>query len=302
MVEVSYMSEYKKAMLFGFMLGDGWISKFGDKSVHLQAGFSGDEKSLQYAKDDLIELFGCIGKARINTRQTESAAYGIKGTTSSFVINTAVTRSFIEMGMPTGRRTEINYLLPEWIINGDESVLRGFLSGLYAAEGFTPSMQKNDKTLKPMGFNITKRFSLADNFQEFLQQLSDILGRLGIEHSMSLRETYTCDRNIKATISFGNSSENILRTCHVLDIRYCLYKQHEVRHVKAYYELKQETIDKLKLAYDEALQYKLSAKEISHKYDITVRQVQCWRERKTGIRIPNAFPMYSQFKASCCSL
>ena len=41
-----------KAELFGFMLGDGWIT-----TKH-NCGFSGDSESLQIAKNDLINIFG----------------------------------------------------------------------------------------------------------------------------------------------------------------------------------------------------------------------------------------------------
>ena len=48
------MTELLKAELFGFMLGDGWIT-----TKH-NCGFSGDPESLQIAKNDLIELMNFL--------------------------------------------------------------------------------------------------------------------------------------------------------------------------------------------------------------------------------------------------
>ena len=290
--------KYIKAMLFGFMLGDGWVSQLRKGNYKfLNAGFSGDTESLDLAKDDLRIIYGNIGKATTYIKNTSSPKYGIAGTTVSFVVNQMIGKSFVKLGMPIGKRTENEFLLPDWIINGDFDTKRAFLSGLYAAEGFTPLMQKNDKTLKPLGFTITKRLALKENFDQFLQQLSLILNDLKIGYALQITETYTCDRNLTARFDFNNNNENILHVVSILDIRYCQRKQLDFKLVKQYYELKSSVLKRLEEAYKIALLRISTAKQIAVEYNITQRQVEKWRERKTGIRIPNSFPTFTQFKA-----
>ena len=171
------MTELLKAELFGFMLGDGWIT-----TKH-NCGFSGDPESLQIAKNDLIDLYGDIGKATIVTKNTVSEKYGIEGTTSSFVCNVKIAKEFESLGMPIGKRVEQDFDIPNWISNGSNEIKAAFLSGLYAAEGYTPCFQKNNKTLKTLGFNISKRQSVEHTLH---MQLGKILNDLGIKYTLKI--------------------------------------------------------------------------------------------------------------------
>lgn len=293
----------KKAMLFGLMLGDGWISVINNEKYHHHAsGFSGDKESLEIVKTDLIELFGDIGKAKINTRKTYSPKYNINGITSSFAVNTKISKEFISLGMPIGKRTEQEFLLPEWITKGNKNIKISFLSGLYSAEGYTPAMQKNDKTLKPLGLNISKREIYSNNLYQFIEQITTICNELEIDYTVNFINTVTCDNNIKAIISFNNNLKNIINVLNLLDLRYCREKQKEFDTVKAYYNLKKETLKRLEKAYEEVLKQELTVKQISEKYNILIRQIYGWKKRKTGFRIPNDFLNYTKFKQTYCSL
>lgn len=291
-----------KAMIFGFMYGDGWISHINrDKYNHYCAGFSGNEESLQILKDDLISLYGDIGKAIINTRETKSESYGISGMTSSISAGTVVAKDMVRLGMPIGKKVEQEYLLPDWICNGSLRLKSSFISGLYAAEGYTPSTQKNDKTFKPLGFNITKRSVYFENFQLFIKQISSILDDLKISHSISYVDTVTCDLNKKAIITFNNSTDNLINALCWLNMRYCTYKASEMNYMFNYLIAKVETIIYLQEAYDLAIKRTCSANEVAKQFGISRSTVENWRSRLSGIRIPNSFYTYTTFK-SCCPL
>ena len=286
-----------KAMLFGYMIGDGWISK-GKNSKGImvyQSGFSGDICSLKIIKDDLIKCFGNIGKAKISSNQTFSPKYNISGTTNKFSCTQNVTKEFIKLGMPTGRRVEKEFLLPDWIVNGSYDIKKNFISGLYSAEGTTPQMQINDRTLKPLTLCLTKRIELKENLIEFMNQVIKIINDLGIDCSAKYVKTFTCAENIKCTISINNNVENIIKAINMLDLRYCERKMEEIIILKFYYKERQAMLDKLALAYEEAMMENSSPSKIARKYSITTRQVLKWKERRTGFRIPNTFPKYSDF-------
>lgn len=218
----------KFAMLFGFMYGDGWID------IHKHGGFSGDKESLQNAKNDLIELFGDIGKAKIRTQKMISPKYKIIGTTSQFAVNSNVSKAFIEAGMPIGKKVEQEWLIPNWIMNGSQDVQQSFLSGLYAAEGFTPITKCEDRSFKPLGLLLTKRLILRNNFEQMMNQLGNIISNVGINYSVARRLTHTCSDNIEIRFNFKNSLQNIYNTTQLLDIRYCVKKHRSFSFVSSY--------------------------------------------------------------------
>lgn len=292
-----------KSMLFGFMYGDGWISHVkNEKYNHFLCGFSGDVESLEVARKDLTSLYGDIGKATINTRKTSSYKYNIYGTTSSFCVNTKVAKDFISLGMPIGKKVEQKYSLPDWITCGSKNIKASFLSGLYAAEGYTPSMQQNNKTAKVLGLNITKRTEFFEDFKEFISQISAMLNELEIEHTYKFKDTFTCDHNKKAIITFNNSNNNVIKTASLLNIKYSVHKNNELKMLSSYLELKEFEIKRLEEAYALALQKNCSAKSIAEKFNITKSQVENWRRRETKIRIPNNFITFDNFKKTYGSL
>ena len=68
-------------------------------------------------------------------------------------------------------------------MEGSSETKRDFLSGFYAAEGFTPSFQKNNKTLRPLGFRFFKRKTEEGNKNDLVKQWSSLLADVGISFS-----------------------------------------------------------------------------------------------------------------------
>lgn len=287
-----------KAEVFGYLLGDGWISE-----RNLNCGFSGDFESLSIIKNDLIYLFGDIGLADIKTYKTSSPKYGINGTTSRFACNVKTAREFVSLGAPIGKRVEQNYILPDWIINGDFDIKCSFMSGLYAAEGYKPRFNKNNRTLCALGFNMSKRASLDKDL--FINQYSKILTDLGIKFSVKVKEAFTCEKNNKIKFVFSNSNENVEYITRILNPRYSKEKCKLFEQINLYYNKKIECLNHLQKAQTYTFENPdISSDEISKKFNITKRQVEGWRIRKTGFKIPSDFPTFKEFLSSSseCSL
>lgn len=287
-----------KAKLFGMLLGDGWISvgqnQYG--STYYQCGFSGDPQALIRVQNDLITVFPKYQPTNIYQYNTESPKYGIKGTTTSFNCPVSIAKEFIALGMPTGKRVEKEFILPEWITNGSNEIKIAFLSGLYAAEGYTPAMQKNDKTLKVLGFTLTKRKALEDNLTQLINQLSFMLQDVGIKHSMKLKETRTCDDNIRVDFIINNSQENLYHFFNQMDLRYAQEKYERAQLLKQYYQYRQNILDRFKLGKQEAMKPNASLKEIAEKYNVSYRQVQHWRYDNRGVQVPKSTMTLTEFK------
>jgi tRNA-splicing ligase RtcB len=283
-------NKYLEAMIFGMLLGDGWISE------RLNCGFSGDLDSLQVLKDDLINLYGDIGKANISSKETVSEKYNISGTTNSFVVNKKVTTKMLELGAPTGKRVEKSYNIPDWIMNSSLEIKKGFLSGYYAAEGYAPSMQKNGRTPKPLGFTVTKRKNNIEGYNKIKNDFIKLLLDLQIPFNIKEKETYTCDHNIRLDFIFLNNSEDYLKQLKILDMRYCNYKEVEMRELIKYFDHKDNVIKKLVEAYYRVIYENESATLIANEYNINRSQIYSWKKRKTGICVPKSFIKYEDFK------
>lgn len=283
-----------KAELFGYLLGDGWISK-----RNLNCGFSGDKESLKTIRKDLLKIFNNdIGKADIKTYETNSPKYYIYGKTNRFICNKRVANWFISLGAPIGKRVEQDFNIPNWILYGNNSIKKAFISGIYAAEGYTPSFQNNKKTLKTLGFNMSKRSYC--NKDLFIEEFSKILNDLNISFNVKVKKIFTCDYNNKIEFVFSNSNENIELVTRIINPRYSNTKQHLFKQINLYYKEKINCLSKLEKAYNYTFKNNnKSPKEISEKFNITKRQVESWRKRKTGFRIPNSFPTFDEFIHSC---
>ena len=278
--------DYILAMLFGMILGDGWLSvsvrSYKDWTYEAyNIGISGDVQDLQCMIVDAKAKFGDIGKAKIHSKRSFSPQYGIDGTTNYFVMNTKMAKIFKKLGMPVGNRVQQNFLLPDWITKGDAAIKKGFISGLYAAEGDNLLFQKNDKTLKAPSFVLAKRLELATGFKEFCGQVSNILLDLGIQHSINYTKKHTCAENVFASFDIHNSIDNIFLFTSILDMRYCLRKQKRFTMVNEYYKKRIDEVNIAKEAYTYTLNHpEERVSDIAKKYGYTYTRVASWRKGK----------------------
>ena len=143
-----FIHDTKVAMLFGMILGDGWLSqsdyKYKDRTYKIyHLGISGDIEDLKTMIADARSIWGNIGKATIYTKRTHSPKYKIEGVTNHFTMNKKVSTTFCSLGMPVGKRVRLDFSLPNWIVYADNiEIKKAFISGLYAAEGDNLLFQK----------------------------------------------------------------------------------------------------------------------------------------------------------------
>ena len=225
------------AMLFGYILGDGWID------IHHNGGVSGDFEGLVIIKNDMQNLFKDIGLANIRQRATSSLKYGIKGITTDFAFKKSVSQIFISYGMPIGKHVEDDFYLPDWIVNGSIKIKKAFISGFYAAEGTKLIPDSSKKRFKTFNFSQSKRIELSDSLEYFMvDQIGGILTDLGLKFSVERRKIKTCAENLRIRIDISNSIESTMKCCKLFDMRYCPRKQ--VLFDTGYQYLKETKIDK----------------------------------------------------------
>lgn len=288
------------AMLFGVLLGDGWNSRSnriinGKLACSKSGGVSGDREGLKNIIADIEALFPAIKLGEIETIPTESPKYGIKGVTNRINFPTALVNHLSLMGLPVGRRAEIPYLLPQWLMDGTNEVKGKMISGYFCAEGTCFSMQTNDMTFRASSFSITKRQSQEQNFNELIGQFSRLLKDLNIEFTIKIVETSTKDKNWKVTFSFANNYENFFRLIKVLDFRYSPYKGKAAKLIFAYYVAKAQIVHRRRLS-GENTKFLADISILEEPYKSAVENIVTqFINGKYNKMLPSTFPRFSDF-------
>ena len=265
----------KQAMLFGYIIGDGWLSIIDNKK-HI--GASGDTCDLETIKQDLIELYGDIGKATIFTNETVSPKYGIKGTTNKCSFNVKIANIFKNLDMPVGCRAEQETHIPNWILYGSKDTKISFISGYYSADGTRPNVQKNKKTQRCLEICFYKRKYLEKNGDNLADEFIKIFNDLNLTATYTKTEIKTKTLSIKYNILLDNNLENSIKALSMFDFRYCKRKEEDAIKLLYYLLYKQSFIDRYNKVkehceYNKIHNIKQSNKEIAQLYGITERKV-----------------------------
>lgn len=265
----------KQAMLFGYIMGDGWLSIIGN---HKYIGASGDAYDLELIKQDLVELYGDIGKATIFTDETESPKYGIKGVTNKCSFNVKIAEIFKNLDMPIGKRVEQETHIPNWVLYGSNDTKISFLSGYYSADGTRPNVQRNNKTQRCLELVFYKRKTLEKNGDELVNEFGKILNDLGLTYTYTKIEVMTKELSVKYNILLDNNLENSIKALSLFDFRYCQRKKRDAINLLYYLLYKQSFIDRYNKVkehceYNKIHNIKESNKSIAQKYGVTERKV-----------------------------
>jgi hypothetical protein len=144
------------AALCGYLTGDGSIAskipkyrkKDGTLSVYGKtfsgAFYSNDREDLELIADDLTRLGISASKIGIKKTLQEHRVDGYQ-----IQIAQNACKEFIDCGVPSGKKTTIEFDVPDWILSGDLGVQRAYISALFGAEGSAPCKDKSTKGRMP---------------------------------------------------------------------------------------------------------------------------------------------------------
>ncbi len=168
------------ARLIGFITGDGNIT-ITDKTKAVS--FYGKKEDLERIKKDLEELGY---KPVLHTRDRQhhiDTKYGPVDfgyrEVSLHVQSSSLAILLSALGAPVGDKTRIKFHVPEWIKKMPNWVKAQYLSGLFSAELSKPSTLNKFNFYEPV-LGMSKDTSLVDNLIEFLTEVQELLGDLGI--------------------------------------------------------------------------------------------------------------------------
>ena len=182
---------YVIAQLVGYLTGDAHLYRHFKPSrgkVDLGIQVYARAEELGAIKEDFRLLGFRPGKTVVSTSRSELlSGHVIEGTSHKFALySTAVFVFFESLGVPIGRKADIPFEVPAWILQAPAPVQDAYLRGLFGAEMTAPGFYKRGDGQRQGEFPAptfaqSKAHSLEVNALRFRQQIMDLLAQRGVE-------------------------------------------------------------------------------------------------------------------------
>ena len=295
------------AKIFGYMLGDGSLSRTGKR---LNACAYGEKADMERMKKDLSEL-GYNSEVYLRTRaHAIPTQYGLMefvATSAELHVHSrAFSNLLIERGMPVGRKTIADFRVPGWIMTAAPTIKRAFIAGLFGAELTAPT------TITKTGFAIptfaqNKNDEHMQSARQFFIDLILILEELGIQTTkISQRKEHYNQRGQTSRIRLliSANEDNLLRLYREIGFEYSIGKSKRAEVAVKYMLLKKEANSRRVRAAERIKELKrkgLKLKEVQKLFadhDINSRFVERHYYENAGQRIPLDFVSFEDFSVA----
>ncbi|MBI5159103.1 DNA-directed RNA polymerase subunit B'' [Candidatus Micrarchaeota archaeon] len=268
------------ARLFGFTLADGSIGRTIEWNCGCAEDAAAINSDLKRLGFDVNESKPCTTSITFEGRTTAYKTHRItKG--GQFL------KMFLELGAPTGRRTDSDYCVPKWIMNAPRSVKREFLAGFFGGDGSMPiyvaSRKKKNKFRIPLLVQH-KRSENVESGAEFLRQVSILLAEFKVDSKVKISSTPEYSRKdgaqmVKLSLEFGASRSNVANVTQKIGYRYCK-KKSEFSNLAGEYlrvrSIAKTTRHALKETAKKMHSSGSTPKQISEKLGIKLRAIKSW--------------------------
>ena len=85
--------------------------------------------------------------------------------------------------MPSGNKTNKEFHVPKWILNGTKDIKSNYLTGIYDCEGYIYSNKNGNKLRWRIGLEFYKNIRLIESCKLFMEQIRNLLLEFDIESS-----------------------------------------------------------------------------------------------------------------------
>jgi DNA-directed RNA polymerase beta subunit/intein/homing endonuclease len=256
------------ARLIGALNTDGHIYERNDenKKYYNASFYVGEEYDVFQITDD-IQTLG-FGNSSIRRKETkfEDKSNGRNTTYRTWEVsnNGAFAYLMVLLGGFVGKKTNMQRLIPDWLINAELSIKREFLSAFQGGDGCRLSYQKNDKTWKlciGRTFQTTYNEYLNDTIN-YMTQIMNMFNDFGIKSNIKTNKVN--DMKTKVCIVFENTSENLLKYSDIINYTYCEEKRRASAPVIEHMKIKEFN----KIKRDAFYQYVIENHEKSNMNDL----------------------------------
>ncbi len=175
--ENSFATPYL-AKLLGYLIGDG-IVYFSDNKGYVHA--YGKKDDLEGMRTDIEKIGFTASVYKRERKHKIETQYGIKEFSSEayelHVSSSSFARFLVELGMPLGIKTDIDFCVPDWIMNSKKWIKRLFLAGLFGTELSKPKTHTKTGFYSPI-FSQNKN---NDKGRKFFIQIMHLLEEFDVK-------------------------------------------------------------------------------------------------------------------------
>ncbi len=296
------------ARLVGYATGDGNISRVsekrkGRKSPRVRLIFSlvGEPDGLEDARRDIETLGYKPSRVYSRTRNMSvSTSYGkyetIGHENSIHVMSRSFSIFMSKLGVPVGKKTEVEFEVPKWVMTAPVWIKRNYLAGLFGAEVTTPAtITGHPYNFQQLTLTVSKNRNLKKSGVRFLHQVMKLLGEFGVESYLT-RPVRTTKRTLGLRLVIRSRSENLNQLwSHVgyeynkkrqrraaLAVEYLKIKEHHKRELRdrsrpikfptfeKFVETSEKELGPSGMVYDTVLTNQPSTEYLGAVYDFTI--------------------------------
>lgn len=220
--EENYNKTMAYVRLLGYALTDGYIAN--NRSV-LYVGCIQDVNSILTD----IKII-CGNDIKINVRKALN--------TYTFDLPRIISKEYLAIkGVTTGKRINQDATFPEFILDNNcpIPVIREFLGGLFGGDGHTTSYRENSNDFSVIGFSQTRTQDKLDNLNEYMNKLSNLLKKFGINSTIHNKRK---KENGNFSISLVIETICIPKFEDLIGFRYCAHKSFRLAIGSSYFKYK----------------------------------------------------------------
>ncbi len=290
--------------LFGYLLGDGQVYLSGQKGFVCAYG----------PKDDLIEIqtdlkqlgfsAGIYSRERDHSIPTKYGTVEFSNKTYSLQVSSkSLAKVFFALGYPQGTKTNISFLVPEWIMQSPMWIKRLFLSGLFGAELSKPRTHTKTGFDCPT-FSQNKNTHLLSNGREFCIQIMKLLEEFDVNtHKLLERDDYKnrYGPTSRLKLQISSQEDNLLRLWSNIGFSYNK-KREMLSHIGIIYIKEKKLLTKRRSEVaQKAKEYRkkgLTLREVQKQLESPItnkRFIQRHFYEDAGHRITLNFPSFVEF-------
>lgn len=128
-----------------------------------------------------------------------------------------------DAGAPIGKKTSIEFSVPEWVMNADSGTKRAYLSALFGAEGSTPSRNNSGKSRFPRQPSLSMSKLEGNSSDVFFSQLRQMMSDLGVVSEVRVSKPLSKFGKIYTswTLYVSPGADNILAFFENVGFLYC---------------------------------------------------------------------------------
>ncbi len=149
---------------------DGHIQLSGHRG--LVSFYSKYLEDINKMRSDFKGLFSIEG--RVYNDRRKNLRYKL------FFISKELARFLEAQGAIVGNKTNIAYLTPSWIFNGDKGIKRAYLRGFFSSEGSISTWKEKGRERSRIYVSQCKSEELIDSGKKYMEQIRDMLNCFNI--------------------------------------------------------------------------------------------------------------------------